>query len=88
MAGIEFIRNKNGEIFTYDVNTNTNYNADAEKAAGRFGMLELATLLGHELVKVSEKRYTLKSKQKSLRRLVERPGFFMFKRRINVPLMR
>ncbi|QFT91024.1 Ribosomal protein S6--L-glutamate ligase [Bacillus sp. THAF10] len=55
VAGIEFIRNKNGEIFTYDVNTNTNYNADAEKAAGRFGMLELATLLGHELVKVSEK---------------------------------
>jgi hypothetical protein len=49
VAGIEFIRNKHGDIFTYDVNTNTNYNADAEKAAGKFGMLELAKLLGEEL---------------------------------------
>jgi len=49
VAGIEFIRNANGEIFTYDVNTNTNYNADAEKVAGKFGMLQLAKLLGEEL---------------------------------------
>ncbi|WP_172369512.1 ATP-grasp domain-containing protein [Sporosarcina jiandibaonis] len=42
VAGIEFIRNDKGEIFTYDVNTNTNYNADAEIVAGKFGMLELA----------------------------------------------
>jgi len=42
VAGIEFIRNAQGEIFTYDVNTNTNYNADAEKVAGKYGMLELA----------------------------------------------
>ncbi|CAG9620033.1 ATP-grasp domain-containing protein [Sutcliffiella rhizosphaerae] len=54
VAGIEFIRNKNGEIFTYDVNTNTNYNADAEKVEGKFGMLELAKLLGEELDKVKE----------------------------------
>src|SRR5690606_19908615 len=45
VAGIEFIRNSDGEIFTYDVNTNTNYNSDAEAAAGKFGMLELAKLL-------------------------------------------
>ncbi|WP_223703032.1 ATP-grasp domain-containing protein [Sutcliffiella deserti] len=51
VAGIEFIRNANGRIFTYDVNTNTNYNADAERAAGKFGMLELAKLLGEELNK-------------------------------------
>ncbi|MGM0837062.1 MAG: ATP-grasp domain-containing protein [Bacillota bacterium] len=49
VAGIEFIRDANGEIFTYDVNTNTNYNADAEKVAGKFGMLQLAKLLGEEL---------------------------------------
>jgi hypothetical protein len=49
VAGIEFIRNREGEIFTYDVNTNTNYNADAEKLAGTFGMLELARVLKEEL---------------------------------------
>ncbi len=56
VAGIEFIRNSRGEIFTYDVNTNTNYNADAEKAAGKYGMLELAKLLGRELEGVTEKQ--------------------------------
>ncbi|TWT24779.1 RimK family alpha-L-glutamate ligase [Planomicrobium sp. CPCC 101110] len=52
VAGIEFIRNSAGEIFTYDVNTNTNYNSDAEAAAGKFGMLELAKFLGKELESV------------------------------------
>jgi carbamoylphosphate synthase large subunit len=45
VAGIEFIRNAEGEIYTYDINTNTNYNSDAEAKAGKFGMLELATIL-------------------------------------------
>lgn len=49
VAGIEFIRNNAGDIFTYDVNTNTNYNSDAEAAYGKFGMLELANFLGKEL---------------------------------------
>lgn len=49
VAGIEFIRNAEGEIFTYDVNTNTNYNADAEAIAGKYGMLELAKFLGAQL---------------------------------------
>jgi hypothetical protein len=53
VAGIEFIRNQDGEIFTYDVNTNTNYNSDAEKRAGKYGMLELAKFLGEELHKVN-----------------------------------
>ena len=52
VAGIEFIRNDEGEIFTYDVNTNTNYNAEAEKVAGKFGMLELAKVLKEELAKL------------------------------------
>jgi hypothetical protein len=51
IAGIEFIRNEVGEIFTYDINTNTNYNSDAEASAGKFGMLEVAKFLGEELEK-------------------------------------
>ncbi|MEN2768946.1 ATP-grasp domain-containing protein [Ornithinibacillus xuwenensis] len=49
IAGIEFIRDQTGKIFTYDVNTNTNYNSDAEAIAGKYGMLELAKHLGHQL---------------------------------------
>lgn len=45
VAGIEFIRNAEGTIFTYDINTNTNYNSDAEAKAGKYGMLELASFL-------------------------------------------
>jgi hypothetical protein len=52
IAGIEFIRNKDGEIFTYDINTNTNYNSDAEAATGKYGMLALAKFLGGELNKL------------------------------------
>lgn len=54
VAGIEFIRNAEGEIFTYDVNTNTNYNSDAEAAAGKYGMLELAKFLERELKGVKQ----------------------------------
>lgn len=50
VAGIELIQNSDGEIFTYDVNTNTNYNAEAEEAVNdKFGMLELAKFLGNLL---------------------------------------
>ena len=49
VAGIEFIRNQEGIIYTYDVNTNTNYNSDAEEKAGKYGMLELAKFLGKAL---------------------------------------
>jgi hypothetical protein len=51
VAGIEFIYNAAGEIFTYDINTNTNYNPDAENNAGIYGMLELAKVLKDELEK-------------------------------------
>ena len=37
IAGIEFIVDENGRAFTYDVNTNTNYNPDAEAKDGRTG---------------------------------------------------
>ncbi|ASK61507.1 alpha-L-glutamate ligase [Virgibacillus phasianinus] len=49
VAGIEFIYDQNGEIFTYDINTNTNYNSDAEAQADKYGMLELAKYLGNQL---------------------------------------
>jgi hypothetical protein len=49
VAGIEFIRDRDGAAYTYDVNTNTNYNAEAERRAGRSGMAALARYLGDEL---------------------------------------
>jgi hypothetical protein len=49
IAGIEFITDREGELWTYDVNTNTNYNPDAEKAAGKYGMRAIARYLGDEL---------------------------------------
>lgn len=54
VAGIEFIAGSDGRVLTYDVNTNTNYNSDAEQAAGRAGTDRsgpgaLAAFLGGEL---------------------------------------
>ncbi|WP_096437758.1 ATP-grasp domain-containing protein [Alteribacter populi] len=53
-AGIEFIENADGKTYTYDVNTNTNYNPQAEKTAGMFGMQEVALHLKNELAMLSE----------------------------------
>ena len=49
VAGIEFIKDEAGTIYTYDINTNTNYNSDAENRAGKYGMLDLARFLGSQL---------------------------------------
>ena len=49
IAGIEFITDRNGELYTYDVNTNTNYNSAAEAEAGLYGMRAIAAWLGSEL---------------------------------------
>lgn len=51
VAGIEFIQDENGVVYTYDINTNTNYNSDAEEKAGKYGMLQLAQFLGNQLNK-------------------------------------
>jgi hypothetical protein len=53
VAGIEFITGTDGAVYTYDVNTNTNYNPDAEARAGRSGMETLARYLGAELARVA-----------------------------------
>jgi len=52
VAGIEFIGDADGAVYTYDVNTNTNYNLDAETRAGRSGMATLARYLGAELSRI------------------------------------
>lgn len=49
IAGIEFIVDDKGELYTYDINTNTNYNPMAENEAGLSGMRSIATYLGSEL---------------------------------------
>ncbi len=53
IAGIEFILDKDGEPYTYDINTNTNYNPSAEAAAGVSGMRSIAEYLGDELAEVA-----------------------------------
>ncbi|NCF14713.1 MAG: alpha-L-glutamate ligase [Gammaproteobacteria bacterium] len=50
VAGIEFIVDENGTKYTYDINTNTNYNPAAEAASGMSGMAAIADYLGTELV--------------------------------------
>jgi hypothetical protein len=49
IAGIEFVRDAEGRAWTYDVNTNTNYNSDAEAGSERRGMDGIAAFLGAEL---------------------------------------
>jgi glutathione synthase/RimK-type ligase-like ATP-grasp enzyme len=54
VAGVEFIRHEDGRVLVYDVNTNTNYNAAAEEAAGLAGTVRsgpgaLADFLAQEL---------------------------------------
>jgi hypothetical protein len=49
VAAFEFITDRAGVAYTYDVNTNTHYNPEAEAAAGLSGMAALADLLGGAL---------------------------------------
>ena len=51
IAGIEYIRGKDGVHYTYDINTNTNYNSIAEKKSDLKGMDSVATFLYNELRK-------------------------------------
>ena len=53
IAGIEYITDKKGEIYTYDVNTNTNYNSQAEKNSEIKGMRSIAKFLKEEFLLLS-----------------------------------
>ncbi len=60
VAGIEFIVGADGHPLVYDVNTNTNYNPDAEARAGiagtrRSGMGALAAYLGDRLAQTQSR---------------------------------
>jgi len=49
VAAFEFIVDRDGRDYTYDINTNTNYNPRAEARAGISGMHALARFLGEQL---------------------------------------
>ena len=49
IAGIEFVQDKNKELYTYDINTNTNYNSIAESFSNLKGMKSIANFLLKEL---------------------------------------
>jgi hypothetical protein len=49
VAGFEFIETADGRLVTYDVNTNTNYNAEVEAVAPRSGPAAIARLLARLL---------------------------------------
>ena len=56
IAGVEFIVDRRGDAYTYDVNTNTNYNSAAEAVAGQYGMRSIAAYLGAELERIDAAR--------------------------------
>ena len=47
--GIEYIKGKDGQHYTYDINTNTNYNSIAENKSSFKGMKAIAKFLFDEL---------------------------------------
>ena len=53
IAGVEFLENDKGELFTYDINTNTNYNSIVENLSDLKGMKSIADFLNNELQKVN-----------------------------------
>ncbi|MEC7211257.1 MAG: hypothetical protein VXW25_04480, partial [Pseudomonadota bacterium] len=53
VAAFEFILDADGTPYVYDINTNTNYNSDAESRAGLSAIGRLADHLGAELGRLS-----------------------------------
>ena len=53
IAGIEFLEAMNGQLYTYDINTNTNYNSIAENLSDLSGMKAIACFLKRELEKLN-----------------------------------
>ena len=54
VAAVEFITDEVGRAYTYDLNINTNYNAEAEQIAGRSNMRTMARFLGRELAALEQ----------------------------------
>lgn len=61
ISGIEFITDRDGRASVYDVNFNTNYNPEAEAAAGTFGMKAIAAYLGNELAHARRREQAMAS---------------------------
>ena len=53
VAGFEFVTSSDGQHYCYDINTNTNYNSDAEARHGQYAMEQLAETLGAALAETS-----------------------------------
>ena len=53
IAGIEFVEDQNEKLYTYDINTNTNYNSVAENLSDLNGMKAIANFLVKELKKIN-----------------------------------
>lgn len=51
IAGVEFLEAEDGRLLTYDINTNTNYNAEVEAVAPRSGPGAIADHLGSLLAR-------------------------------------
>lgn len=49
IAGVEFFETADGRVVPYDINTNTNYNADVEAVAAQPAAAAVARFLGDEL---------------------------------------
>ena len=57
VAGFEFVTDDSGRHYCYDINTNTNYNSDAESRYGVFAMDCLAEYLGKELAAAYQEKF-------------------------------
>ncbi|MFK7972083.1 MAG: RimK family alpha-L-glutamate ligase [Bacteroidia bacterium] len=57
VGALEYAKDESGQRFVYDVNTNTNYNSEAENesALGKKGMFQIARYLGEQLSFSGEK---------------------------------
>ena len=47
------MKDRNGQLYTYDINTNTNYNSVAENLSSLKGMEAIANFLKKELEKTN-----------------------------------
>ena len=57
VEAFEFVCDENSKPYFYDINTNTNYNSDAEKRANVSAMKSLAIYLKNSLYKLSKDNF-------------------------------